>query len=151
MHSNVYKPCRGQEIGTTRERKKENTRKFKQQEKKRNDFVHAYVSTGLPLASHSMMMLSRGSTIQSFADCFTIVGGCFTGEGGQRNTQQRISVDHYDPLMRIMQLETVVLKFSEHIVLLLLNKTSQIYKPEPITTLCCYNLKKPYAYCSQKQ
>lgn len=41
----------------------------------------AYVGTGLPLASHSMMMLSLGSTMKSFADCLTIVGGCFTAEG----------------------------------------------------------------------
>lgn len=36
---------------------------------------HAHLGAGFPLASHSIRMLSRGSTMWSFTDCLVMVGG----------------------------------------------------------------------------
>ena len=43
--------------------------------------ISSYMGWGFPLASHSMTMVSLGSTIWSFIDCFMIVGGCRTSGG----------------------------------------------------------------------
>lgn len=40
--------------------------------------ISSYIGWGFPLASHSMTIVSLGSTICSFIDCFTMVGGCLT-------------------------------------------------------------------------
>lgn len=36
---------------------------------------YAHLGAGFPLASHSIKMLSRGSTMWSFTDCLVMVGG----------------------------------------------------------------------------
>lgn len=41
-------------------------------------YISSYMGWGFPLASHSMTMVSLGSTICSFIDCFMMVGGCLT-------------------------------------------------------------------------
>lgn len=69
--------CRSGERWRQKDREEETAQRKK-------GFIHSHVGTGFPLASHSMMMLSLGSTMQSFSDCFTMVGGCFTVEGGTK-------------------------------------------------------------------
>lgn len=44
----------------------------------KNCSVGSYMGWGFPLASHSMIMVSLGSTMCSFIDCFMMVGGCLT-------------------------------------------------------------------------
>lgn len=41
----------------------------------------AHLGAGFPFASHSIRMLSRGSTMWSFTDCLVMVGGWDTATG----------------------------------------------------------------------
>lgn len=43
-------------------------------------YISSYIGWGFPLASHSMTIVSLGSTICSFIDCFMMVGGCLTAD-----------------------------------------------------------------------
>lgn len=44
-------------------------------------YPFTHLGAGFPFASHSIRMLSRGSTMWSFTDCLVMVGGWDTATG----------------------------------------------------------------------